>query len=155
MAEYVLRPRPAIRAFAVAAVLSVIGAVMVVGGQLASSTTWVTITGVVVLALAVALVALAWLASRTNAVTVQLDAEGYRVLAPKLSRGGGGDRHGRWSEVTKVGASEDGSHLVISHGEVERVHIWSPLGGSDPQMLGLQAEIVERLDADRGYTHFG
>lgn len=149
MAEYVLRPRPAMRAFVVAAALSVIGAVLVVVGQLAGPSTPVTVIGAVLLVAAVGLVLLAWIASRTNVVRVNLDDDGYRVLGPKANR------TGRWTEVTKVGTSEDGSHLVISHGEVERVHIWSPLGGSDPQMQGLQSEIVERLDADRGYTHFG
>ncbi|MGJ6980529.1 hypothetical protein ACSDQ9_08385 [Aestuariimicrobium soli] len=149
MADYVLRPRPAIRAFVVAAVMSVVGAAGVVVGQLAGPSLVVTVVGGVLLAAALVLVVSAWIASRTNVVRVQLDEDGYRVLGPKA------DRSGRWDEVTKVGTSQDGSHLVISHGEVERVHIWSPLGGADPQMQGLQAEIVERLDADRGYTHFG
>ena len=149
MADYVLRPRPAIRAFALAAVASVVGAVLVVVGQLNGPSVVMTVIGVVLLVAALALVAIAWIASRTNAVTVQVDDDGYRVLGPKA------DRQGRWREVTKVATSEDGSHLVISHGEVERVHIWSPLGGSDPEMQGLQADIVEKLDASRGYTHFG
>lgn len=136
------------RAFVVAAAASVLGAALVVGGQLASKNVALTIIGAVLLLFGLLLVALAWFSSRTNIVRVTLDEDGYHVLGPRA------DRAGRWSEVTKVGVSDDSSHLVISHGEVERVHIWSPLGGDDPQMQGLQAEIVERLDSNRGYTHF-
>ena len=145
MTTYVLKPRPPVRAFALAAVLSLAGA-----GLLATAASrgwgvlWV-IVAALVLAVGVAFGAAGALSTRTMRVFVDITDEGWAV------HGAGQSRSGPWSEVTKVTTSDHGAHISLHHGHVARTHLFCASGGEDPQMQGLIADIAAHLDADRGY----
>lgn len=146
MTSYVLKPRLPVRAFVLAAVLSIVGAALVVLASAQSWPNWSVGLGVFVIALGIALLLLAVGTLRTNRVQVDLDDEGYHI------HGAGLERSGTWKSVTKAAVADDGARLILSHGEVTRTHIWCPMGGQDPQMKALVVEVAQRLDASRGYT---
>lgn len=139
---YVIPPRPPIRAFAVAAVAALLGAVLLV-----SSLTWqfpvgLVVVGAVLLGLGVLLVLLAYLSMSWLAVRVQLDDEGYRVT------GSPREHSGTWADVSKVTRSEEGSHVTIYHGNVRRTHLLFPAGDS-PLVGQVLDDVLARLQASR------
>ncbi|HNV10768.1 MAG TPA: hypothetical protein PKN27_05495 [Propionibacteriaceae bacterium] len=145
MTTYVLKPRPPLRAFVLAAGLSVAGAVLI---ALAASGGWGTLWVVIfalVLALGVAFGAAGAVSMRTMRVFVDVTDEGWAV------RGAGQHKHGPWADVTKVTTSDHGAHISLHHGQVARTHLFCASGGEDPQMQALIADIAAHLDADRGY----
>ena len=141
---YTINPRPPLRAFVLAAVLSVIGAlVIVVGG----STVW-NILGGLVLVAGLGLLVMALISMRTMRVFVDLDDEGFHVHGPGI------DKKKAWKDVTRVSLSQDETHLVFAHGEVERTHLFCPGGPGDEEFTALLEDITKRLDKDRGYRNF-
>ena len=123
MAEttYTIASRPPVRAFLVAAVCSLLGAGAIV---LAASGGWklvwdvvLTILGVLLLIVGLALMGLAWWTMRRMSVTLTLDDTGFRL------RGGEQLRRGEWLDVMQVTRSEDGSHVTIYHGPERRTHL--------------------------------
>jgi len=147
MTTYVLKPRPPFRAFVLAAIISLAGALFVV---LASAEHWGAIgvaICVIVLALGIGLLVFALLSMSKMRVFVRLDDSGYTIEGPGLHK------TGAWAEVTKVTTQREGAHLTLHHGEVARTHIICPRGVSDPQMQALTADVIARMDADRGYSN--
>lgn len=146
MTGYVLRPRPPIRAFAMAAVLSLVGAGLLVGfgsrGVLGGQ-----IAGWIVLGVGLLLGVIGLVSMRTMRVLVDLDDEGFRVHGP------GVDKRSDWSSITKVVSADDGARLIFHHGAIERTHLWCPMGAGDPQMQALAEDVARRLDAANGYRH--
>lgn len=139
-ARYVLKPRPPVRAFLIAAALALLGALLVAatGGGLLRA------LAVLVLLAGVALAAIAGSSMVQMRTFVDVDDAGYRMTGP------GTDKSGSWDEVTKVTTSAAGSHLTLYHGEVGRTHVIAPQG-EDEEMTRLVADIAKRLDASRGY----
>ena len=138
---YVIKPRPAVRAFALSALLALLGAAVVL---LAAENAWPTAVlalGVAVLVLAVGLIVLALVARSRMAVTVELTDEGYLVREPS------GVREGVWSEVTKV--TEAPGRLTFHAGDEKRFHLVSPAGSGELDRIA--AEVARRLDVNRGY----
>ena len=147
MKTYTLKPRLPLRAFVLAAVLSVVGALLAV---LAAAQGWhvaVLVVGIVLVVAAVLLVLGSMLSLRTMRTVVELDKDGFRVHGP------GVDKHAKWPEVTRVALADEGSRLVFSHGEVERTHLWCPGGASDPEFRALTQDVVKFLDENRGYRN--
>jgi len=144
--QYVLRPRPPIRAFLIAAVLALVGAAVLVVSLTVRWPLAATLVAGVVLLAGLVLLVLALVSLRSLAMKVSFDADGYRIKGPDI------DVTGQWSNVTKVVQADDGARLIFHHGEVRRTHLWCPGGGADPQMHALTAEVSRRLDADRGYS---
>lgn len=140
-ARHVLKPRPPVRAFVIAAVLVLLGALLLAA---VSGAVW-TALAVVLLLAGLALAGMAGWSMHTMRTFVDLDAEGYRIVGP------GVDKAGSWGDVTKVTTSAHGSHLTLFHGQVGRTHILCPGGGEDPEMKALVADVAAHLDADRGY----
>lgn len=146
MTRYTLKPRPPLRAFVVAAALSLVAAVVIVVGA-DRLLGWVTGIGIFVAALALALLLLAVGSMRTMRVHVDVDDEGYAISGPNI------DKRGRWVDVTKLALADEGARLVFHHGPIERTHLWSPMGGNDPSMAALVQDVTKRLDASRGYSN--
>ncbi|MGA4670488.1 hypothetical protein ACPCG0_11970 [Propionibacteriaceae bacterium Y1923] len=147
MKTYTLRPRLPLRAFVLAAVVSVVGALVAV---LAGANGWpaaVFVGGMVLLVAAVLLVGAAVISMRSMRTFVDLDDEGFHIHGP------GVDKRGEWAEVTRVALADDGARLVFSHGEVERTHLWCPGGATDPEFQALTRDLVTRLDRSRGYRN--
>ncbi|MGA4506900.1 hypothetical protein ACQB6R_01020 [Propionibacteriaceae bacterium G1746] len=147
MKTYTLRPRLPLRAFVVAAALSLVGALVAVMGSAQGWHVAVSIIGLVLLGLGVLLAAGALLSLRTMRTLVDVDDDGYHIHGP------GVDKHGQWSDVTRAALADDGARLVFSHGEVQRTHLWSPLGAADPDFKALVDDVVTRLDKSRGYRN--
>ena len=138
---YSIRPRPAIRAFGVAAALAVVGAGLAVA---ASTLGWhpsVTVFGVVLVLGSLALVVAALRAPMGQAVQVELDDAGYRVT------GASGDHAGAWREVTMV--TQAPGRLTFHQGSDQRFHIIAPHAAD--QLDAMASDISERLDRARGY----
>lgn len=140
---FFLKPRPPLRAFAIAAVLSLVGAVLLV---LALQNSWhvivavlagLTLAGGIVL-FAIAVVAMGWLGVR-----ITLTDEGYHISGTNQ------EHHGRWDDVTKVTQAIEGAHVTIYHGNVRRTHLIFPGGPAQEQMPEVVAEITKRLTKGR------
>ncbi|WP_203567919.1 hypothetical protein [Aestuariimicrobium ganziense] len=147
MTTYVLKPRLPVRAFLVSAVLTMVGAGLLVA---ALSSRWhiaAVVAAAVVLAAGVVLLAMALISMRTLRMKITFDDDGYRIKGP------GSDVTGAWRDVTKVVQTDEGARLVFHHGEVRRTHLWCPGGADDPQMQALTADLGRRLDHSRGLTN--
>lgn len=142
-ARYVLKPRPPVRAFVIAAIATLVGAIMMAACR--HSAFVLVALSALVMALGIALAVMAGISMVRMRTFVELSDEGYRITGP------GTDRQGSWAEVTKVTTSANGAHLTFHHGEVGRTHILCPGGGDDEQMQALVADVAKHLDTDRGY----
>lgn len=142
---HVLRPRPPVRAFALAAVLSVVGAfltILLVAKGVPMG--WVVV-GIVILAFGVALLVAAVISMVRLRTYVDLSDEGWTVRGPS------GRRSGSWDDVTKVTISYNGAHLTLCHGQVARTHIIAPGNIASEEMKALAEDVATYLDASRGY----
>ncbi|MFT3888615.1 MAG: hypothetical protein QM713_10695 [Arachnia sp.] len=122
MAEstYLIQPRPPVRAFVIAAVVALVGALLLVGALSWHWPTIVAVLGGVLLAAGVALTVAGFLSMSRLAVQVTFDDEGYSV------RGREAEQNGQWRDVSKLTVSEDGGHVTIYHGAVRRTHLLFP-----------------------------
>ena len=138
MAEsvYTITPRPPIRALVIAAVTSLVGAVLLVVALASSWHVAVAVVGGLLLAGGLALAVAALLTPSRLAVTVTLDDDGYRVT------GSGGEQVGAWDDVTRVTQSDDGAHVTIHHGEDRRNHLI--FAGQDPAVIAKVLLDVQR-----------
>ena len=140
--QFVITSRPPVRAFAVAAALAILGAVVAVLPVPGLWQTLLIILGLVLIVGAVGLVVAALTASRRQRVLVELGDSGYRVDGP------GGVRSGQWADVTRVTASP--GRITLHQGDDERVHLVAA-GGQTPELDAIATAISKRLDAHRGY----
>ena len=122
MAEstYLIQPRPPVRAFVIAAVAALAGALLLVGALASSWHAAVAVLGGLLLAVGVALLVAAFVSMSRLAVRLVFDDDGYAV------RGLDAEQSGRWIDVTKLTVSEDGGHVTIYHGAVRRTHLLFP-----------------------------
>lgn len=148
MNTYVLKPRPPVRAFAIAGVLSLVGALLVVWAASRQAALVWQVLAVIVLVVGVALAVLGAVSMVKMRTFITLDDKGYTIKGPGIDKGG------EWSDVTKVTTTHQGAHLTMYHGEVGRTHIMCPGGADDPQMTALAQDIADHLDQNRGYTNF-
>lgn len=136
---FVLRPPAPIRAFAIASIAAVAGAVVIVlSGHLA-----VTVLGVALLAVALLLALLAVSLPRRLRSVVRVDADGIAV-----TRAG---RTGRlaWSSIDRV--QESGRQLIaVAAGDERDLAISAP-GVRGPSYARLLGVIKQGLDVSRGY----
>lgn len=145
MKTYLLKARQPVRAYALTAVLAVLGAGTVVAALDWKWPTAVQVIGWVLLGLALALVVTAALAVRRMRVTIELDDDGYAILGPN------GERTGDWKDITKVTQSAGGSRLTFHHGPERRTILIHPGGGGDPEFARLAHDISGFMDRSRGY----
>ena len=122
MAEstYLIQPRPPVRAFVIAAVAALAGALLLVGALASSWHAAVAVLGGLLLAVGVALLVAAFVSMSRLAVRLVFDDDGYAV------RGLDAEQSGRWIDVTKLTVSEDGGHVTIYHGAVRRTPLLFP-----------------------------
>ena len=144
--RYVLTSRPPIRAFVISAVLSLVGALLLVATLMNA---WHSVIGVLagtLLVLGLVLAVLALLLWRTLATTVRLSPEGYVI------EGRAKPQEGDWKDVVRVSQASDGRSVNIYDraGQKRRLVFTNP---SDPLIDDLLADIAARLDSHRGYTN--
>lgn len=136
---FFLKPRPPLRAFAIAAVLSLLGALFLV---LSLQLEWhvvVAVLAAVVLAIGITLFAVSLVAMARLGVRITLTDEGYHVSGTNQ------EHSGAWADVTKVTQAVDSAHVTIYHGNVRRTHLIFPGGPAQDQMPDVVEAITERL----------
>ena len=133
---YLIQPRPPVRAFAIAAVATLLGALLLVA---ALNSGWHVIVailaGLVVLA-GVGLLVVAFLSMGRMAVEVTFDDDGYRVDGREV------EGEGQWIDVTKVTQTQSGNRITIHHGPSRATYLMFP--GNDPAQV---EQIIEDLRA--------
>lgn len=136
---YSLRPRPPVRAWALAVVLTVGGVLAVVVGWPAPHLVPLLVFGGVLTAAGVVLGVVSTVFIASRALRVVLSDDGFEVNGP------GYHKQGSWLDVDRVATTPDNARLVISQGHVDRTFIQAPGARPTPQMEALVADIAERL----------
>jgi len=137
-----IRQRPPLRALALAAVLMLVGLVLVLMAEILDSNLWLTVAGLIVVGAGLALFGTAWVSSRTSRVQVVLDEDGYVIKGRESALSG------RWADVKRLTRGPD--RITLHRGDGRRVQLVVP-GGHPSELDDLGTDITRRLDADRGY----
>lgn len=141
---HLMKPRPPVRAFGLAAALALVGVGFFVTPELFSWPGGVRAIGIVFIVLGFVILALAVVTMQRMRVEIALDDVGYRVIGPFGARGG------RWADVVRV--TRAAGQLVLYGRDGRRTVIALPRGGAgDLDALG--ADIARHLDAHRGYSN--
>jgi hypothetical protein len=119
-----------------------VGLVLVLMAELVDHNLVLTVGGLVILVLGLALFGTSWWLVRITRVQVVLDDDGYVI------QGRESGLSGRWADVSRVTRGTDRITLFRSDGN--RVQLIVPRGRL-ADLDGLGADITRRLDADRGY----
>ncbi|MFV0405411.1 MAG: hypothetical protein ACK5LN_01080 [Propioniciclava sp.] len=141
--RYVLRPRPAVRAFALAALMALGGAGLMIAASQLDGLGWMVVAGAVLILFGVGLVGLAVGAAWRHEVTITLTDTGYQIVEP------GGARQGTWDTVTRVTGAP--GRVTLHQGPENRVVLVVPAERA-VELDVVAADIARRLDADRGYS---
>ncbi len=138
-----VRQRPSLRALVLAALLGLVGIVLLLMANLLDRQFTLTALGVAGLAIGLSLFAAALLLARSMRVEILLDDAGYRLTGPVRADGG------TWSDVTQV--TRGASRITLHRRDGTRLQLLVARGGrADLDALG--RDIASRLDADRGYS---
>lgn len=140
---HVLRAAPPTRALLVAALGSVLGAVLLVLSKAQDWSVVVTVLGVIVLVAGLLLGGLAIWTMTKMQVRAELTPRGYLFRTPA------GTREGTWAETTKLTASESGRRLTLHRADESVVNVLSPVGSQDPAMKRLIADLTRWLSERR------
>lgn len=135
--SYRLQPAPPVRALFTAAILFVIGAVLLVS---AAANTWhwiVIVLAAIVMVLGIALMAAAAVATFRFRVHATLDATGYHIVSAR------GEIDGTWLDVTRVTLT--GPRLVIERRDGGDHEVLTPRGDKDPLADKMMADMSHRL----------
>ena len=144
--SYVIKPQPPVRAFAIAAVLSLLGAALIVAA-LTLAWHWIAIVGgAVVLAAGLVLMAAGLLSMRAREVTLSLSDDGYELASIA------GVESGHWRDVTRVTQTLDRRQITIFEGDDVRRHLLFAPGATRPDER-LLSDLTARLDAAKGYRN--
>ena len=138
MTTHVLRPVQPLRSYALAAILSAVGAVGVVAGLMGGGI-WIVSLGALVLASGLVLLGATVASVRCSSVSVDLDEHGYAI------HGSVGDQRGSWDDVTRVTRSADGNQLTFHQGDERR----TVLVGRG--VTTIECDVARYLDINRGY----
>ncbi|WP_040283620.1 hypothetical protein [Tessaracoccus massiliensis] len=145
MAEttYLIQARPPVRAFAIAAVATLLGAVVLVAALSSGWHVLVAILGGMVMAAGFVLFAAAFTTMGRNAVQVTFTEDGYRVEGREVNG------EGHWGDVTKVTQTQSGNRVTIQHGPDRATYLMFP--GNDPKQVDdVVLDIRERLRVVKG-----
>lgn len=143
LTTYTLRAAPPHRAFLLAAVASLVGAVLLVVSAANDWSVIVTTLGVLILVAGIALFGLALWTMVKMQVRAELTTTGYTFRTP------GGVRHGTWAETVKVTASESGRRITFHRRDESAQHVLAPVGSDDPGMIRLVNDVTDRLMRSR------
>ena len=139
---HLMKPRPPVRAFGLAAALALVGVGFFMAPELLGWHSILRAIGIVFIVVCFAILALAVVAMQRRRVEIVLDDDGYRVIGPF------GARTGSWADVVRV--TRAAGQIVLYGRDNRRTTIVMPRGGAgDLDALG--ADIARHLDAHRGY----
>lgn len=140
---YQLRPAPPIRAFLLAGIGSILGAVVIVLSRAQGWHGVVTALGVLLLVLGLVLLGGAFYAMTRMQVKAELTPTGYSFRTPA------GVRHGTWADTVKVTTSESGRRITFHRRDESLQHVVTPVGSTDSAMRRLTTDITDRLKRSR------
>ena len=142
MSTHLMKPRPPVRAFGLAAVFALVGVGFFVAPDVLGWDRVLRAIGVVFIVLGFAILGLAVVAMQRMKVEIVLDDAGYRVIGPF------GAKTGAWADVVRVTRAE--GQILLYGRDNRRTVIVMPRGGvGDLDALG--ADIAQHLNAHRGY----
>ena len=139
---YLIQPPPPVRAFAVAAVAALLGALLLVVSLSSGWHVAFAVIGGVLLVAGLALTALALYIMRQATLRLTLRADGYAVT------GNGTRLEGAWREVTRVTVTKERERLTIHHHDDRRTNLVFPIA-QNSQIDDVIADVRGRLDAAR------
>ncbi|MBB1482801.1 hypothetical protein H5392_02865 [Tessaracoccus sp. MC1865] len=140
---YLIQPRPPVRAFAIAAVSSLLGAVLLVASLSSGWHVLWAVLGGVVMVTGLVLLVLAFTSMSRLAVEVTFDDDGYRVRGREV------EGEGRWLDVSKVTQTQSGTRVTIHHGHERATYLMFP--GNDPKQVDdVVTDLRERLRTVKG-----
>lgn len=141
---FTIAPRVPFRAFLIAAVASIVGAVLMV---LALINAWhiaVVVIAAIILVAGLLLLVVALVAQKTSAAELTLDDEGYTLTSRA------GEQWGTWSEVTRITRATDTGQVNIHEGDEKRTRL--EFHSVDRARIDeILDEMGARLDAAKGY----
>jgi hypothetical protein len=137
-----VRQRPPLRALGLAAVLMLVGVVLVLMAEVIDSALALVVIGLIVIGLGLALFGASVWVARTSRVHVVLDEDGYVI------KGRDRTEAGAWKDVTRVTRGAD--RATLHHVDGTRVQLVVARGG-EADLDALGEDIARRLDANRGY----
>lgn len=141
--QHTLRPAPPVRAFLIAALATLLGAVLAVAAHSQQWHVAVLVIAVIVLLAGLALLGAGIVALTRMTVRGELTDQGYEFRTPR------GIRSGKWADTVQVLAGDHGSRLTFVNRDESTVTIVPPLGDEDPAYDALVRDITARLDASR------
>lgn len=133
---YLIQPRPPVRAFAIAAVATLLGALLLVAALNSGWHVAIAVLAGIVVVSGLGLLVTAFLSMGRMAVEVTFDAEGYRVQGREV------EGEGQWIDVTKVTQTQSGSRITIHHGPSRATYLMFP--GNDKAQVD---QVIEDLRA--------
>jgi len=142
VSTHVLKPRPPLRAFSVAAALALVGIGFFAAPDLFGWSPVLRGIGIVFLVLGMVILVLGMLAMRRMRVEVVLDQNGYQVVGPVRASAGS------WDEVTRV--TRANQQVILYGRDGTRTVIALPRGAAG-DLNALGTDIARLLDAHRGY----
>lgn len=142
MSTHLMKPRPPVRAFGMAAVLALVGVGFFVTPELFGWHGVVRGIGVLFIVLGFVILALAIVAMQRMRVEIVLDEDGYRVIGPF------GARSGSWADVVQVTRA---TGQIVFYGRDQRRTVIAMPRGGDGDLDALGIDIARHLDAHRGY----
>ncbi len=141
---YVIRPRPPLRAAALVAVLVAASAGLIVAGS-ALSVLWVSLVGLVPLALALVIVVVLIRATQSSTARLSLTDDGWEVSSRV------GARAGRWADITKVTSAPG---RLTFHEQGDRHVRVGAAAGTEVDLDAIGRDVSSRLDASRGFRPY-
>lgn len=140
---HMIRPAPPVRAFLIAAVLAMIGAVLSVTASAQQWPVGLIIFGVIITLLGLLLLGTAaWTMFRMR-VRAELTPTGW------FFRGPNGVRHGTWANTIKVTASDSGRRISFFGRDETVQNVIFPQDGTVPEMEQLTRDITAHLNRAR------
>lgn len=141
--QYIIKPRPPLRGFFLAAILCVVGAGVLVASVVLD---WGVIAGTaggVVLVLGLILFLVGFAAMRVRRSVLLFTDEGYELAGPH------GTQIGKWVDVGRV--TQAGQRMTITSRKGKKTQLlFAPSAAA--QFDEMRRDMVKRLDAARGYT---
>jgi len=141
--DFALRATPPVRAFAIAAGAALVAIVMLGIALTGRASTALTVVGVVLLLLGLALGLAAVVLARRLRASVRVDDQALTL------RRGRRTQSLAWSDVGEV--TLEGARLSLVAKSGGSLEVVNPRTPGDPTFVALLRAIRKRLDADRGY----
>ena len=141
--QYIIKPRPPVRGFFLAAVLCVVGAGVIVATAVLDWSVIIGTLGGMLLLLGLLLFIVGLLAMRARRSVLLFTEDGYELDSPQ------GRRKGRWDNVHRI--TQAGLRMTIIARNGKKTYlVFAPC--AEAQFDEMRRDMVKRLDAARGYT---